>query len=383
MNHLTPEFSRILTTVVGASVKPQLWDEVCDQIVAFSGAVNCNIFEYEPAAKRCVSLHGSENLKLVAPDLRLQLVDGSASEDNGIYDALRQAEPLKFQTEAFLIGAENNATIPSNAFRDAILEKTGAVSRNGGRLNDIGPHVDAIALHLRQADNLPVDLVNTMNVLMPVIGKSIETSRIVRTLTRGYGALLDAFELLDFAAVICEANGSLMISNDRFRAMAHDGDSFVERDGAILTRHASDQPLLDKAIASSRHQGGPPGDAYTTLRRRSGKLPLVAKAAPIRDDHLGASQLTLLLILDPEDDARMNAKGLEAFGLLSPAELAVCEMLVKGYQTSEISTVRDTSIATTRSQIKSVSAKLRCTSRLDLLRLAMATSVPMRDRQPK
>lgn len=383
MKFLSASFTDILTKAVEASVKPHLWDDVCDRIVAFSGCVNCNILEYDPAAERCVTLFGSENLKLVAPDLRLKLLDGSANGDDRIYAALQQAEPLTFQTEASLIGVANTAAIPSNSFRESLLERTGAASRSGGRFNDIGPHVDALELHLREADALPVALLDAMGFLMPVIGKSIEVGRIVRRLTRGYGALLDAFDLFDFAAVICEADGALVIANSRFHEMARDGDAFVTRDGALLPRHASDHPPLTATIAASRRHDAAHRNLIATIRRRSGKLPLVAKAAPIRDAAFERSELILLLILDPEDDNRINTGGIEAFDLLSPAELDICDMLVRGYQTSEISNVRDTSIATVRSQIKSVSAKLACTSRLDLLRLAMATSVPVRESPTK
>jgi len=68
--------------------------------------------------------------------------------------------------------------------------------------------------------------------------------------------------------------------------------------------------------------------------------------------------------------------------VLTPSELEVCEYVIRGYETGAIATRRDTSKETTRDQIKAATAKLACRSRLDLLRLAMASHKPIRDTAP-
>lgn len=91
-----------------------------------------------------------------------------------------------------------------------------------------------------------------------------------------------------------------------------------------------------------------------------------------------AEPLTLLLVIDPERRRMLRSDGLAAFGLLSPAELEICEMLVQGSETRDIAEHRSTTLETTRGQIKQLNAKLGCRHRLDLMRLAMMTSAPMK-----
>ena len=81
--------------------------------------------------------------------------------------------------------------------------------------------------------------------------------------------------------------------------------------------------------------------------------------------------------MDPEGEGRIDASGLAAFGVLSPAELEVCDLLVRGFETPAIAERRGTGLETARLQIKAAAAKLACRSRLDLVRLAMAARPPM------
>jgi DNA-binding CsgD family transcriptional regulator len=84
----------------------------------------------------------------------------------------------------------------------------------------------------------------------------------------------------------------------------------------------------------------------------------------------------LLLVVDPEATDRVNADGIHALGVLSQAELDVCRMVVDGHSTAEIAERRGTSAQTATDQIKSALAKLSCATRLDIVRLAMATRPP-------
>lgn len=114
------------------------------------------------------------------------------------------------------------------------------------------------------------------------------------------------------------------------------------------------------------------------LPRRFGRLPLVLCASPTRDRDLGPHPTILLLAIDPEVGARLNADGLAMLGVLTEAEIEVCDLLVRGFETAAIAEHRETRAETTRDQIKAAAAKLACRSRLDILRLAMATTAPVR-----
>ena len=82
-------------------------------------------------------------------------------------------------------------------------------------------------------------------------------------------------------------------------------------------------------------------------------------------------------LIDPEDQQTYSTEGIEALGLLTPAETSVCSMLVGGRGTREIAEQRDVSLETVRSQIKDVLQKLACSDRLDLPRMALSTHPPV------
>jgi DNA-binding NarL/FixJ family response regulator len=85
----------------------------------------------------------------------------------------------------------------------------------------------------------------------------------------------------------------------------------------------------------------------------------------------------MLIVIDPDSGIHPSAEGLRSFGVLSEAELQVCELLVRGFTTKDVAERRGSSLETIRAQVKAASAKLACRSRLDMLRLALATAPPL------
>jgi DNA-binding CsgD family transcriptional regulator len=160
--------------------------------------------------------------------------------------------------------------------------------------------------------------------------------------------------------------------------------------GVAGATHPADRAALAAAVAAG---AGPakaaPAQMICRLSRRSRRLPLVARTVPLSRAEAGAGgrgasgaaeALALLLVVDPEEAGRIDAEGIAALGRLSPAELEVCEMIVAGHASAVIASARGTSVATTADQVKSALGKLACATRLDILRLAMATRPPGRSR---
>jgi DNA-binding CsgD family transcriptional regulator len=249
------------------------------------------------------------------------------------------------------------------------------------RLNDIGPWSDVAALHLPcPAAEMPNAIKAEANFLLPLVGRAIDAARTLNGLSRTNGALIDAFDLLDFGVAICEPTGRIVIANAEFRSMAADRDGLSDFGGTVGTTQSSDRKILVETMAASLDPKASSRFHVCRLGRRSRRLPLIARAIPIRGAEIGASASTLvmLLVVDPEACDRVSAEGIDALGVLSQAELEVCDMIVRGQTTAEIATRRGTSVQTSTDQIKSALAKLACTTRLDIVRLAMATRPPGR-----
>ncbi|WP_170329825.1 helix-turn-helix transcriptional regulator [Ruegeria arenilitoris] len=190
---------------------------------------------------------------------------------------------------------------------------------------------------------------------------------------------MDAFDALDFAVALCKADGRILVSNQAFKETAAERDSLTDHSGTVGAALPSETDALRSILRSALDTRASPEHLITSLRRRSGRLPVIAKAAPIRESEVAPATLALFVLIDPEDSHCLNVSGLEAFNLLSPAELEVCEHIIRGTTTEEIAQLRSTSLNTTRDQIKSSTAKLACKSRLDLVRLALSARPPIRN----
>jgi DNA-binding CsgD family transcriptional regulator len=249
------------------------------------------------------------------------------------------------------------------------------------RLNDIGSWSDVGALHLTTpAAEIPPALKAESEILIPILGRTLEAARTLNGLHQLNGALINSFDMLDFGAAICDRTGRILVANEEFRYMAADRDGLTDIGGVAGATYSRDRNALATALMTAPDPNASPDRQICRLSRKSGRLPLIARTVPIagRNLHRNSAPLTLLLVVDPESSDRVGAEGIGALGILTTAELEVCQMIVKGHTTSEIGSVRETSVQTVTYQVKSALSKLSCATRLDIVRRAMATRPPGR-----
>ncbi|MEY8839755.1 helix-turn-helix transcriptional regulator [Cribrihabitans sp. XS_ASV171] len=372
---MSTDFGTIISRIIDTITYPENWTDLCNDITERMSGTAFMVFEYDVLEGRGFSFHGSSEL-FHHGNLIDKLTSGGGEIDHEIYFALTRSPPGDFATEAELLGLSSDHEITTNPYRDAVLAALGSKSRSGGRLNDVGPWMDVAAFHSPVlGQDLPHQLRSDFAILLPAIAKAIEGSRVVRSLSRQYGALLELFDRLDFAVGFCDERRRLVLSNEAFKRMTRDGDTLV-MDGDTLSSNVPDaQHNLASAFSAAWAIEAGPQDTVTTLQRRSGRRPLILKLLMVsgRSIEWSTRPLAMVVVLDPEDDGRISASGLAAFDLLTPAELDVCDLLVRGIPTEEIAERRSTSLATTRNQVKSAANKMGCSRRVDLLRLALAT----------
>lgn len=138
------------------------------------------------------------------------------------------------------------------------------------------------------------------------------------------------FDRLDFGVAFCRANGRILFANRSFTAMAADRDGTTDPGKVAGAVHEGDLRALAAMHAGAPNPRTPHDRLVAAIRRRSGQLPLIVKAMPVRETDIRRSDTTRLIVLDPEDRTRLNALGLTAFGLLTEAEQEDFEMLVQG-----------------------------------------------------
>lgn len=375
------EFAEILRSAIDAAVRPQEWDGVCDRIVASSDFPAFFIFEYDSTNSQVPIMHLSRAIREGGMDLVDDLIGGRAPQaETELYGQLVDLPPYRHSFEHEVLGFGANDALPPNAIRDAILNVTGARWRFGGRLNDFGPVIDIASGHLGgPTAELPADIRANVDVLFSVVGKSLETGRVIRRLVRSYQAMLDFFDTLDFGAAFCDAEGRIVVSNRQFGELAAERDGLTDVGGIAGATHPEDRPRMRGIIHGATRPAARPEDLIMSLRRRSQGVPFVARTLPLREAQTGVdAPLALLLVFDVERRGILTSEGLSAFGILSPEELAICDMLVQGAGAAEISRSQDTTPGAAAARIDGITAKLACRNRLDLVRLAMMTSAPVR-----
>ncbi|MGI1660950.1 hypothetical protein ACRDNQ_01815 [Palleronia sp. KMU-117] len=370
-----------LRLAIDVTHRNELWPDLCDAIVQTLGATAFMVFEYDflsftgPIFRGSSALGDAMHLVDVTMGGRLPEVEIAG------YRRFTGFPSARLVGEFECYDLVHDRDLPENPYRDAVLAVSGAASRSLMRVNDIGPWSDVAALHLKcpAAETSP-EVRAEAEFLLPLLGRSIEASRTMNGLLRTNSALIDAFDRLDFGAAVCDGSGRIVVSNEEFRKIASDRDGLANMAGMVWPTNLEDRRALVETLKATLDLTTSGRLHICRMSRRSGRLPLIARAIPIRGSEIAGPRetLVLLLVVDPDAPARVTADGIDALGVLSKAELDVCDMIVRGHATAQIASLRGTSVQTATDQIKSALSKLSCATRLDIVRLAMATRPPGR-----
>ncbi|MEI4233956.1 helix-turn-helix transcriptional regulator [Roseovarius sp. D22-M7] len=371
----------IALAAINAATHPDQWTPLCDVIAESLDAKAFMVFAYDLEKHGTSVSHVSARLRSAeAVALLNEVQDGTATEDAPGYEAISKTATGHVIGERDAFAEAPDGPLPTNGFRERALAITGARSRSAVKLNMLGPFLDCAISHDVEPGGQPSkSMQQAAPFLVPILSRTLESTRVVTALTRSYAGLLSLFDRLDFGAVFCHPSGLVMNANRTFSEMVAEKDGLSYGGGRIQSILPSNNPSLDAALKSAMRPTAGPDPLTFTLSRRSGSLPFVCHVMPVNETDVAHDTLLLLLVIDPESSARISAQGLAAFGALSPAELDVCHFLVRGFSTDRIAELRDTSPETARGQIKAAAAKLACRGRMDLLRLAMVSSFPLRD----
>ncbi|WP_299503266.1 helix-turn-helix transcriptional regulator [uncultured Roseobacter sp.] len=366
---------KLFESLMDVSTGKSNWQVPCDIIAKEMNATAFMVYEFDVETRSAPFFRGSSAIHNEISTFRKVLEDGKAKEDEKGYQTILNAKPGVVLSERQLFRVSKHDPLPKNSYRDAMLAATGAVSRHAMRLNDSGPFADIAVSHdQRNTPDKQRNFKNYGSVLFPLLSKTLESARVFKSLASTYANLLNLFDVLHFGAVFCDERGRISLGNRRFHEMASEDDGFKVLGGSIVTSIPKAETALRNLLAASFSPNSPANELTLVLPRRSGKLPLIIRSLPVKERQLQKETAALLVCLDPQDRDQVNAKGLLEFDLLTDAEAEVCNLLIQGLTAREISERRSTSVETTRTQVKSTQAKLFCRNRLDLLRLAIATS---------
>lgn len=206
----------------------------------------------------------------------------------------------------------------------------------------------------------------------------------------GLGALLarersqsHAFlERLPCAAFVCEADGRIVLRNERGEALLRRGEGLRARRDKLCTERPADRSALEHALASAtRSAAGESLDGGTSLpvRREPGRAPLGVFVDPLPRGGPGAEAfgeaflrpVALVLASDPEARTMLPEAALAATFGLTPVESRMLAALAAGETPYEYAERTGVSRETARFHVKRLLAKTGARRQADLVRLAL------------
>lgn len=245
--------AEIVSLAIDASAQCASWDDVCDRVTEHFDATGFLIFEFNFETFSGPKMHASDWLGRAGEQVIMETLESMPKEEQDVFSRFSNCPRQTMVTEAELYGVSHDLEMPENPFRQKVFDTVGSKSRNACRMNDVGPWADVAALHLPiYGSDIPPLVRAQMNFLIPILGKSLETSRIVSAITRKYGALLEAFDLMDFAAAICRNDAQIIISNGKFREMAADADAVNTAGGRLQATLDDGRFLLRNLISAAQ-----------------------------------------------------------------------------------------------------------------------------------
>lgn len=264
-------------------------------------------------------------------------------------------------------------------------EEIGTLRRLAFRLNDNRGWFDGVTLAFpAEVGRVPQAVIDDLRPLLPHMAKAIEMGRTFNRLKERYRAVLAMLDKVAIGLVLVLETGEIIVANreaERIFALQDGiGRSHTNR---LALRDCDENAQMQAHVAlMARTAAGEAAAAERVMRltRPSGLHPFLFEVMPLRDsgaeierDLRGA----LIVLVDPESQTDLNVASFGVLHQLTPAETAVCDLLIRGFQAPEIAEMRSTSVATARNQIAAVYLKTATRRRGDLIRLVIRTLPPI------
>jgi len=214
------------------------------------------------------------------------------------------------------------------------------------------------------------DAKELLRLVMPHIQTSLQVRQVLGAAERraqNAEALLDSSAT---ASILLDEHGYVVFTNKAAQAMLEDADGLrVYADQIAPTDASSRMALRSLILAAAAPNQQDPGGAIA-LERRSGKRALQVLVTPFRPTQTRRSTArVLVLVTDPELKVNFPDEILRSLYDFTPAETEIANGLLTGFSLEEIAVLRRVSVATVRSQMKSVFGKTDTQRQADLVRL--------------
>lgn len=214
-------------------------------------------------------------------------------------------------------------------------------------------------------------------MLSPHVARALSLADQLGTLRSSLRFSSVMLEALPQAVFALDTAGALVFANPGARRVLAAGDGLTVHGGRLSAALSSEQARLDSMIRSATVPMDSSARGWTRVTRPSGRPPYAVFIAQlsIEDGELGAEDAKVLVMVhDTAQHHEVSVEMLAAVYGLTETEARLASAISAGHSLESAAALLHVQIATARSHLKSVFAKLGVNRQQDLVRLLTSLS---------
>jgi len=251
------------------------------------------------------------------------------------------------------------------------------------RLNKQESWFDTLIInHGSQQPNANEDNIQSLKRIAPHLAKSILVQRPFRLLEYKFKTVLNALDKLNIGVAIIDSHHRLIISNEECQRIIQQTQYLKINSQSQLTSPKTGSEFQEKLAATIRTSSGQGLEEGMMMTINDDTQHYMIEFSPFVDhQHTihGEAPAALLFIVDVDKNYPKSMKHLAIAYNLSKAEKEISAYIAEGMSNQEIAEQRNVSPNTIKLQIKKIFEKTKCSSRVELVKLATAIAPPIKD----
>jgi hypothetical protein len=264
-----------------------------------------------------------------------------------------------------------------NEWYNQFVLKSGVRDIVAAQVSNTGSHTAVFGIHegIGEKPLLSSDL--NLNLLLEPICRAAEVQLRLREVEWKSNVVARAFDHVSTGVIVVDAHGLVIEMNGLANRVVRRGDGLVFHNDTLRAARVFETAKLSAAIESATRPGAAARSSRILIGRHSSKHDYILAVSPLGVD-LGFYSDPMALIVVVDHEARSpKADDLSAYFGLSFAEARLATQLVSGKTLGNITAESGASMATLRSQLRSILKKIKVERQADLfLVLARVPSSP-------
>lgn len=375
----------LVQEILDCSTSPENWDHTLDSFnETFQISASCMFSVHEFLEFRMNFAWSDMHRRNLPPSAFEMMQSGGDAGDQPGYDYLFSNPAQKFYDELTMFGVRHSDDLPASNVRD-ISNSIGLKMRVASALNKTGPWLDGLfCQHTQDTEWKRFVKDARSEIVLPIMANSISLGRTLQALNARYQASLAVLDALGLGVFLVDVTGCVIDQNKEAQCIIDLQDGLYVTGAKSLKLHSAEQTAELRTMINAAN-GVFVGDMDIEGSLIASKRPSEAYDYLISVQSLSDSKAELetglkcafVTVIDPQRKGAISTDGIVKLGNLSPTESEIVDLLVQGFRLSDIAERREVSLNTVKSQIKSVTQKLRCSSQSDVIRVAAATQIPL------